>query len=250
MKKILVLMLTVVMLCCAFAALAEVENTSNIETAVEDGGFVIRVHADGDMGWLADDMAQDDSILKLSSADMVDGDYVARYDVVGDGDMAVSLRHYYTGFACDEVYGWDVHVEDGEVTEVTGGFYRAISDDADLDPVLVGEWLEKDTQYTAMTVEKNPERGWDVEIAAPLTHGAYVFKTTIYQDCDTDSLVYDKGKFWEVPIEDSENTDLGEATVAGTSGSISIGGAEENVELTWYDEHASVDNMVTFVRAE
>ena len=40
-------------------------------------------------------------------------------------------------------------------------------------PDLSGEWAETNTQFTRMTVEKNPESGWDIEIVSPLTHGAY-----------------------------------------------------------------------------
>ena len=64
---------------------------------------------------------------------------------------------------------------------------------------IVGRWTECETQFTEMTVEKNPAVGWDVVIASPLTHGAYIFKTTVrynagfYFDA-ANFLIWDDGK--------------------------------------------------------
>lgn len=65
-------------------------------------------------------MAQDDSIVKLYSAELVEDTFVVRYDPVGDGDVTVAVRHY-TGIACDELYTFDLHVEGGAVTEEVSG---------------------------------------------------------------------------------------------------------------------------------
>ena len=246
MRK-LIAILMILALCCAGCAMAEATETAKglkMQTQIEDGSFIIRVESDGDLGWVADDMAQDDSVVKLQSAETVDGDFVARYDATGDGDVTVCLRHY-TGIACDEAFGWDLHVENGAVADVTGGFHTKAPDDEEIDPTLVGHWLEDETQFTDMTIEKNPERGWDVEIASPLTHGAYIFKTTVYYDCDLDAFVYDKGKFWEVPITDSEEeADLGEAKVAGTTGRLAFVEDDGEVKLEWYDSERPDESVI------
>ena len=113
----------------------------------------------------------------------------------------------------------------------------------------MGEWLEQETQFTSLSVEKNPARGWDVEAVSPLTHGAYIFKTTIYYDCERDSFVYDKGKFWEVPITESdEEAELGEAKIAGATGSFALGGdSADNITLTWHNDENGED--IIFARA-
>ena len=116
-------------------------------------------------------------------------------------------------------------------------------------PDLSGEWLEAETQFTQMTVEKNPENGWDIEIAAPLTHGAYIFKTTIRYDGSLNGYTYNKGKFWEVPITAEENPELGEAKIAGTEGTFTLGGSEEAPVLTWHDDQ-NPDIEVIFERAD
>lgn len=238
MKKTIAILLTLVLLLCGTAALAEGDPAAEgtkINCEIVEGSYVIQIDvADGDTGWTADDMAQDDSVVKLYDADVIEGTFVVRYDPVGDGDMTVGVRHY-TGIACDEAYTFDLHVENGAVTESTGGSHTASPDEADQDPFISGEWTESETQFAQMTISKNAERGWDVEIASPLTHGAYVFKATMYYDCELDSFVYDNGMFWDAPITDEANPEPGEAKIAGTSGSFSIAGDEQGVSLTWMD---------------
>ena len=250
MKKLIAILMALALLVCGLTTVAMAEEAEaavghKFNDLIEDGEFIIQVDAGDDMGWIADDMAQDSSVVKLVYADTLDGTFVARYAPVGDGDVTVGVRHY-AGYACDEMMTWDLHVENGAVTEVTGGSYTASGDEADSDPYLLGEWLEKDTQFTQMTIEKNPEKGWDVEIASPMTHGAYIFKTTIQFDCERNGFVYDKGKFWNVPITDSdEEVELGEAAVAGTTGIFTFVGDPVDVLLEWCDDQ-NPENTIVF----
>ena len=238
MKKLIAILTTLTLLLCGMTALAETvpaAEGTKINCEIVEGSFVIRIdNPEGDTGWVADDMAQDDTVVKLYDADLIEDTFVVRYDPVGDGDVTVGVRHF-TGIACDEVHTFDLHVENGAVTESTGGSYTASPDEADQDPFMSGEWTESETQITQMSVSKNAERGWDVEIASPLTHGAYVFKATFYYDCELDSFVYDNGMFWDVPVTDEPNPELGEAKIAGTSGGFAIAGDEQGVSLTWMD---------------
>ena len=246
MKK-LIAILMVLALCCAGCAFAETMKTADgheINTLIEEGSFIIQVESDGDLAWVADDMSQDDTVVKLYDADTLDDTFVARYDPTGDGDVTVAVRHFM-GIACDQAYTWDLHVENGAVTEVTGGSQVIAPADEDLDTIIVGSWLEEETQFTEMTIEKNPERGWDVEIASPMTHGAYIFKTSVTYDCELDAFVYDKGKFWEVPITDSEEeVELGEAAIAGTMGRFAIVDDNGELKLDWYDSEHPEESIV------
>ena len=236
MKKLIAVFAMLTLLLCGVASHGETaEAGASIKCLIENGSYVIRVESGNGLGWIADDMAQDDSVVKLGRAESLDGAFVARYDPVGDGDATVSIRHY-TGIACDEAHTFDLRVENGAVTESTGGSFTASPDETEQDPYLCGEWLESETQFTRMTIAKNEGRGWDVEITSPLTHGAYVFKTTIYYDCDLDSLVYDKGKFWDAPIADAENPELGEAKIAGSTGAFTFTGDDQKLCLTWHDD--------------
>lgn len=238
MKKLIVVFTALALLLCSMAVLAETDPVpagTKITCHIVDSSYVIRINdPEGDLGWIADDMAQDDSVVKLGDAGLIEDAFVVRYDPAGDGDVTVGVRHY-TGIACDEAHTFDLHVENGAVTDCTGGSYTASPDEAAQDPYLSGEWLESETQFTQMAIAKNAERGWDVEIASPLTHGAYVFKTTIYYDCSKDCFVYDKGKFWDVPITDEPNPELGEAKITGTMGTFSFAGDEQSLTLIWTD---------------
>ena len=249
MKKLIAMLMTLALLACGAAALAEAGNAQEVKCGIEDGGYVIRIpDENGDLGWLADDMAQDETVVKLASAGLEGDEFVVKYEPVGDGEVSVDVKHYL-GIACDRMFSWDLTVKDGAVAECTGGSYTEAPDEADQDPYLSGEWLEAGTQFTNLTIEKNEARGWNVEIAAPLTHGAYIFKTTVYYDCELDRFVYDKGKFWEVPITDSDEVvELGEAAVAGATGSFAF---SEDGTLTWIDDEKVSDSQETvFERAD
>ena len=243
MKSIMKLfaVLLAVML-CAGCALAEndeaVDNKFN--SFIEDGEFIIQVDSQGDLAWIADDMAQDPSVVELAFTDTVEDTFVARYAPVGDGDVTVGVRHYM-GVACDEMMTWDLHVADGAVREVTGGSYTASVYDEMMDAALVGEWLEQDTQFTSLSIEKNPALGWDVTIVSPVSHGAYIFKTSVLYDCELNSLVYGKGKFWDIDGEYQEGMELGEAREAGTTGAFSFAGDEEASALEWHDDTMQED---------
>ena len=248
MKKLFAIILATVLLLCA-VALAE-EPTSGIKGEIVDGSYVIRIpDENGDLGWLADDMAQDDFVVKLAKAELEGNEFVIQYDPTGDGMVSVGARHYI-GIACNEYYRWDLTVKDGAVTEVTGGSYTASPDPEVFDPYLIGEYESADGM-AGMTVTKNEGgRAWDVEITGALTHGGYVFKTTIYYDCELDRFVYDKGKTWNVEITDSEdNSELGEATVAGQTGAFYFTGSPEDMILTWLRDEDSM-NTIDFQRTD
>ena len=247
-NKILAIILA--LLLCAVVATAEETTGTQIDCLIEEGSFIIQIDdPEGDMGWVADDMAQDDTVVKLYDTDLIEDTFVVRYDPVGDGDVTVAVRHY-TGIACDELHTFDLHVENGAVTESTGGSYAASPDPAESDPYLIGEWQTEDGM-SAMTIAKNPDgKAWDVDIATAGSHGATVFKTTIYFDCELNCFVYDKGKYWEAPITDSEEEpELGEAKIAGTTGSFTFTGDPENLILEWYDDQMEGET-VAFTRTE
>ena len=245
MKKLIAILLAAALCLIGFAMAEEVKADEKFNTLIEDGEFIIQVAADGDQAWVADDMSQDDTVVELAYADTLEDTFVARYTPVGDGDVTVAVRHYI-GIACDEMMTWDLHVEGGAVTEVLGGSYTLRPDDETIATQVAGSWIEEETQFTRMTIEKNPESGLDVEIVSPMTHGAYIFKTGIDYDCELDAFVYDKGKFWSVPITDSdEEVELGDAAVAGTTGSFSFVDDEGELKLAWYDD--SQENTIIFV---
>lgn len=236
MKKIFAVLLIAMLALCGYAMAEDLTGD------IEDGCYVIRLNAK-DEGWIADDMAQDDTVVKLESAEYADGVFTVKYAPVGDGSMTVGLRHY-TGIACDQYHTMDLTVADGAIQEAVSGSYTASPDLAIFDPFLFGRWDSEDGMAT-MIIGKNPGgSAWDVEITAAEGQGAYVFKTTVYFDCELNAFVYDKGKFWKVPITDSDAAEpLGEADVAGTTGRFAIIGEEDDLHLDWYDDQSAGETL-------
>ena len=241
MKKMIALILIALMSLAGVTALAE---GTSINCLINEGSYVIQIDdPEGNLGWVA--ASEDESIVNLYDADLIEDTFVARFDPVADGEATVSMKHY-TGIACDEMHTFDLVIKDGAVTESAGGSYTASPDPIEQDPYLIGGWDAQDGGV--MVITKNPGgRAWDVEITSPLTHGAYTFMTTIYYDCDLDAFVYDKGKFWEVPITEDVNDELGEAKIDGTVGTFTFTGDPENLILTWKDDQHP-DEAVDFLR--
>ena len=252
MKKVLALVLSAVMLfavCAAYAEEAEEAAAAQITGKIEDGAYVIsmKVNPEETGEWRADEMAQDDSVVKLVSSGLEDGVFTALYEPTGDGEVTVGLRHITEHNTCDELHTFDLRVKDGKVQEETGGSYLATAPDDELDPFFSGKWLEKDTQFTVLTAAKKDGDDWDVEIMSPLTHGAWLIRASVYQDCEQ-GLVYADGARYDLQ-PDGEPAE--KAAAEGLWGTLSFGGTADAIELTWYDMELSQNGeTVTFVKAE
>ena len=249
LNRLFAILLAVALCAGGFALAEETEavDSLKINATIEEGEFIIQVDLENtDLNWLADDMNEDPSVVELAFSDVLVDTFVARYAPVGDGDATVALRHY-TGIACDQAITWDLHVEGGAVQDVTGGSHTATLPDEDYDAHILGRWLEKDTQFTTLTIEKNPARGWDVKLVSPVSHGAYVLKTSVLYDCELDGFVYDKGKYWDISGDYGEDAELGEARAAGTVGCFAFQGDEDSPELRWTDD-ARPEETIVFVR--
>lgn len=220
---------------------------AKIECVIENGSYIISISDEnGDLGWLADDMSQDGSVVKLAKAELEGDTFVIQYDPVADGEIMLNVRHF-TGIACDQVHSFDLVVENGKITENKGGSYTASPDPSELDPYLSGKWVQEETELLDLEVTLNESgRGWDVVAVSSEEGKEFLFKTTVYYDCELDSFVYDKGKFWDTPA-DMEN--LGEATQAGTSGSFTFVEEEQGLCLSWLDGERFSQDGYLFARA-
>ena len=249
MKKIFALVLFAVMTVTACAALSEGDGGPGIAGTIVDGAYVLSVTTDPeDAGeWRADEMAQDDSVVKLAAAGTENGVFTARYEPTGDGSVSVNLRHFNAHHVCDEMHSFDLSVRDGKVQEVTGGSYTASPAEEEMDLFFSGEWLEKDSRFTVLDVTKKIEDGWDVEIMSPVSHGAWLIRATAYYDCDYDAFVYSDGVKYDLLPEDKAPA---KETASGLWGTLKLTGTEENIQIEWYDqEMAESIGSVTFERA-
>ena len=224
--------------------------TDTIVGRIEDGSYILRfpVQENETGEWVADDMAQNDSIVKLAYARLENGAFEVRYDPVGDGEMAVAVRHM-NGIACDEAHTFELLVKDGKIQEVTGGSYTASPTDEELAAYCIGEWREQETQFTQMTIGTNDEGALTAEIVSPMTHGAYLFRMTLHYDCELNAFLYDDGALYDLPITDSEEADLGEPVQQNLSGRLLLL-ADENdtLLLSWYNQLTPEEPEIVFFR--
>lgn len=218
-----------------------------INTLLVEGSFVIQVDvSDGDDGWVADDMAQDPTVVALYDADIIEDTYVARYDAVADGEVTVGLRHM-DGDVCDEAYTYDLLVKDGAVQEVTGGSYTASPDEAEQDPYISGEWQVNDAIMAGLTITKNAGVGWALQIATAYPD-VHVLKANIRYDCELDTFVYYDGVVYESEITNSPEVVVGDVVKTDVYGTLTIAqGSEGDLELTWYNS-LSPEETATFHR--
>ncbi len=219
--------------------------SSGIKGEIRDGAYVLTAKQSGSGEWRADEMAQDDSVVKLAAAGTDNGLFTARYEPAGDGEITINLRHFNEHNTCDELHTFDILVKDGKVQEETGGSCTASPDEADLNPFFAGEWLEKDTQFTMLNVTKNPGDGWNVVITSPVSHGAWVIRATAYHDCDYNAFVYADGvKYDLIPGEKTREKE----SETGLWGTLKFSGTTEDPQLIWYDMNHSEGTTVEFER--
>ena len=241
-------MIVALALCLTGWALAEEAKVTNVNSLLEEGSFIVQIDvSDGDEGWVADDMAQDDSIVKLYDADIIENTFVARYDAVSDGDVTVGVRHMENG-ACDRYLTWDLRVKDGAVAEVTGGSSASSPDEMSQDPLLSGEWLVNDEVMAGLTIEKNEGKGWAMQIAMayPKTQ---VLRANLFFDCEQDQFVYNDGIFYQSEITNSPEIVIGDEISKDAIGVIKFVTAENGeTKLGWYDAATGLE--ATFRRLE
>ena len=252
MKKALLsgLAAAAIIMASAFTTAGEAEapDAEEINCLIEEGSYIVQIPVkEDDEGWKVNDMELDESVLKVYSAEVIEDTFVARIDPAADGTATLEIDHY-DGIACDRRLTWDLVVEGGEVKECTGGSNEEAPDEESMDAYLSGVWMEDETQFTRMEIARNPEKGWDVEIISPASHGAYVTRAVVYYDCMTGALIYNNGAVYEVPITDSEESELGDPVVENAKGMLKItGDDEENIRLGW--THDDDNEVIVFVRA-
>lgn len=241
MKKIIALIAVAIMALMGTCALSE-----DVKGAFEDGNYVIRIPAKDD-GWEADDMSQDDSVVKLVSAETADGVFTAAYAPVSDGEMTISVKHM-DGIACDEAHTFDLKVTDNTIESV-GGSYTAAPAEEDLDAVISGEWQINDNIMAGMTIEKNPGTGWALQIATAYPD-VHVLRANMFYDCELDEFVYADGAFYESEITNSPEVVIGDEVASDVYGTITLAPqADGTIHLVWYNA-LSPEETAEFYRPE
>ena len=228
-----------VLILAAFALCAATSEVGLIGNELRNGSYIFRIPTDEENpnAWEAT-VVTGDNVVQLVEKGIRDGAFEARFDPLSDGEATVAARHS-DGIVCDRALSWGLTVVEGEVKDIV--FIADITG-----PIVdvTGEWREADTQFTTLIFSANPEKGWDVEITSPLTHGAYIFRATANYDCALNAFVYDNGAFYDVPI--GEASELGAPVSVGTAGNLAFNSAGR---LVWRDSQR-VDETVAFEKTE
>lgn len=246
-KWISLLLITLLLLTCA---LAGAEEAQIITSSIDDGVYFIRIPLKTeDEDWRADELAEAEGLtLKLVSAQAADGCFEARYAAEGEGTATVSLRRF-EGAACVELHTWDLKAENGKIVESVGGSFTASPSDEELEAALAGEWLEAETQFTRLSIERNPEGGFDVELSSPISHAAYILRARAFMDCEQNALVWVDGARWNAPLTDAELADPGEPLETGLTGSLTLGADEDALLLVWPADQNPEGREIAFAAA-
>ena len=234
---------------CLPAALAENAAPGTIMGSLEEGAYVIRVPlTDETAQWQAEEAAPaEEPIVRLAWA-RVEGDvFEARYEPVRDGLATVTLRRY-EGLPCTLVLTWDLRVENGAVVSVDGGSSMTADSDDDLDHGLTGAWLECESQFTQLEIERNPEGGWNVTLASPVSHAAYLYRAHVFMDCEKNALVYADGAVWNLPL--TGDKEPGDPAEQGLGGQLTLEAEGESLRLVWPAEASPEGREIVFERAD
>ena len=251
MKKLIAMLLVaaLALMGCAFAETANEGEESAINVTIAEGSFIVQIDVeDGDEGWVASDMSQDDSVLKLYDADVIENTFVARYDPVGDGTICVTVKHM-DGNVCDRAYRWDVTVVDGATKDIVALPELVAPDEATLTPLIAGEWQVNDNIMAGMTITKNDGKGWALQIGTAYP-GVYVFQADLFYDCELDTFVYTGGKVYRSEITNTPKVVLGELLNEDAGGSLRIVKTDDGeTRLVWHNE-LSPEEDAQFYRPE
>ena len=226
-------------------------ESNAITGRLEDGSYLVRIPVEENENgaWTAEDGSQDDSVVTLQDAKLENGAFEARYDPAGDGETTVTIRHM-NGIACDQAHTFDLLVQDGKIREVTGGSYTASPSDAELADAFAGDWRDRETRLTQMTVAAGEKGGLAAEILVPSTHGAYLFRLTMHYDCVLNAFLYDDGVVYSLPITDTAEPALGEPVSQNLGGCLKLAEENDTVLLCWHSQLTPNEPDIVFFRMD
>lgn len=256
----------------AYAAETEALNTAMTETEelvklhgdteceLKDGIFTIRIKAldtdDKDFGWQAYRGDKGDASLTevLTETDMEEGlAYCGSFRGLENesGEDVIRLVHT-NGFYTDGYLDFNVKVEDGKITEQTGGGEGYGATGEDLAPVLAGDWVEEDGSL-CMEISVSDDNALDFVISdGSGKDGKTTYYTmTAYYDCVQETLIYKNGTEHVAEITDGSETEAETEEKEGTgTGKFGIIEDGEEVAIAWQDDTFGHEGTGNFVKAE
>ena len=165
---------------------------------------------------------------------------------------------------CREYLDFDVHTEDGKITENTGGGQAFATNAEDLAPYLEGVWEESDGGTHALEIALADDGGLSFTVSdGSGRDGVTTYYTmTAYYDAIQDALVYWDGTEHHAAVTGEAETEAeSESTAAGDgTGSFTIevlseeeegaAGEEAALGIVWQDDTFGLENINRFEKAD
>lgn len=232
-------------------------------TSLEDGIFTVYIqsHASDKEGyywtWYTGDKGDATFYDLLTQSDQEEGyAYVGSFMAL-EGETAddyIRIAHT-NGFAVDQYMDFDIRIEDGKITENTGGSHALPVSDEEMDAILSGDWEAEDGSNVFLTLSLNPEGGFDGIVSDGSGRDGIIqlYTFTAEFDAISNAYIYQNGGFHTAQITDgSEPEKEGPAEAAeGTgTGLIAFDPASEipeDLKLLFHDP-SYTDEDITFVR--
>lgn len=203
-----------------FSPLMDGETDTVPESEVElNGGTVtIRLKATGDeamdQGWenYTGDKG-DATILELiTQSDMEDGyAYAGSFRAMEDGEDTIYIVQT-DGTVISQYMEFTFRIENGEITEQTGGGIIYPTQDSALAEVIAGEWQQTEDGSYSMQITENPEKGFDVMVYNGTGRDGNIsaYRMTVRYDAMKEALVYSNGTPLELTVTDGSQEETEE----------------------------------------
>ena len=227
---------------------------------IENGVMTIYIESDEtdpDWWWAYSQEDMEDSCTELITDSTDEGyAYVGSFKAVDDCEDAVGMiRLIHTdGFCTDQYMDFEVKIEDGKITENTGGSHAMPTFAEDLAEVLEGTWAEKNEGVTMLEISLGEDNGLDMVMSdGSGKDGQTSFYTmTARFDAVKNALVYNNGTQHEDAAitdgsQEQTEADAEQGTGAGVFELIPNEDGTAIAELHWTN---SEGGAVVFVPAE
>ncbi len=241
------------------ATIMNEDVVGNVEAEIEDGILTIRMEA-SEMGkegfwWeYLQDEADPHVELLTQSTEEEDLDYAGSFRGLEDGESLIRLV-YTNGVYVYQYIEFYVKVENGAITERTGGGYAYPDSAESLAESFGGTWQCAEDENTFMEIEL----GEDNSLLVTVSDGSgqdgltSVYTMTVYPDALTGTLVYKNGGSHTVAVTDSEEAAAEDTMEEGSDEGYLMYQAEEGSEelqILWVQGTEADAAGTLFVRAE
>lgn len=208
MKKIMLLIMAMLFAAVCLSAAAEEPQDTRLTCSMEEGVLAVRIALDAnDPGTWEVRMYDEDEnrSLVLKSAESDESAALFTFAPVADGWDEVDIMHLVNS-VCDECYYFTAEVEDGAIAEEPYFSHIIRPKKAYLNPYLIGQWSEAETQSETMEITDGENDSWNITINFRTDAGASRLTTTALYDCNEDALAYIDGALYNLSADGEAET--------------------------------------------